>query len=235
MAISFSVVNRLAQVSIFQGLGPAELEELALLCTRKKFTQDSKFVFSEGEENCFCIINSGKVIVKTIDSSGQGKILTILEPGDFFGEINAIDSESKDYDLFAHEKDVEVLLFTQKDFTDLLQNYPSVHLALSREFCRRLRITNHKYSKICLPSKIRVALIILSIANKQGVLVNEGIVLPPLSQNEVAKLADSSKEVLIAIFNELKNEALIKATENRQVLIPNKQKLEEWIHKNSSN
>lgn len=229
MTISSSTIKRLAQVSLFQNLGPAELEELALMCTRKKFDPDAKLTFIEGEENSFCIINQGKAIVKTPDASGQGNVIGYLEPGEYFGEVTAIDSEPRPFEVFASDKEVEVLAFTQKDFLEVLQNYPSIHLALSREFCGRLRALKNLTSNIPLPASVRVARVLLSIANKQGTVTNDGIVLPQLTQSEVAKLSDSSKDVIAEAFKELNKEKLIMPTESRQVLIPNKQKIEDWV------
>jgi len=234
MTISSTVVNRLSQVSIFQGLGPAELEELALMCTRKTYEPDSKLTFIEGEKNPFCVINQGIGIVKIPDSSGEGRIIGELEPGDYFGEVSSIDSEQRDFEVFAGNKQLEILLFMQKDFLEVLQNYPSIHLAISRELCRRLRITKHKVSYILLPSKVRVAMVLLSTAHNKGTLTNDGTILPKLTQSELAKMSDSSKETINKSLIELKDDGLLFPTESKHIMIPNKKKLEEWIKVKSS-
>ena len=233
MAISSSLVNKLARVPLFQNLGPAELEELALMCTRKKFSPDSKFTFSEDEESAFCIVNQGKAIVKSQDATGQGETVVELEPGDFFGETSAIDNEPFAYDIFAGSEEVELALFTRKDFLDVLQNYPSIHLALSREFCRRLRAVNNKSTNISLPASVRIGRVLIAVATKQGTIVNEGIILPRLTQEEVSKLSDTPQESINEAFAELKTAGLIKPTETKQVLVTDKNKLEAWVRKRS--
>ena len=47
MTTSSSVINKIAQVSLFQEMGPAELEEIALMCTRKTYPPQSPIIISE--------------------------------------------------------------------------------------------------------------------------------------------------------------------------------------------
>ena len=233
MTISSSVINRIAQVSLFQELGPAELEEVALMCTRKTYQPGTPIIMTEDEENCFYVINRGSVLVKAIDPTMREKVLAYLEPGDFFGEMSAIDSEPRSADVVAGSEEVEVLIFNQKDFIEVLQNYPSVHLALSREFCRRLRMTTHRLSSVSLPASARVAMALITIANENGKMTKDGLLLPKLTQAEIGKLSDSPRETVNRAFGELREEGLILPNENKQVLIPSKQRLEEWIKKKS--
>lgn len=233
MTISSSVMNRLSQVSLFQDLGPAELEEIALMCTRKTYPTGTQIIMSEDEEHSFYVISQGNVAVKAIDPTMREKVLAILEPGDFFGEMSAIDSEARSADVVAGNEEVEVLVFSQKDFLEMLQNYPSVHLALSREFCRRLRLINHRLSNVSLPASARVARSLITIANEHGKMTKEGLLLPKLTQSDIGKMSDSPRETVNRAFSELRDEGLIIPTESKQVLIPSKEKLEEWIKKKS--
>ena len=233
MTTSSSIMNRIAQVSIFQDLGPAELEEIALMCTRKTFSPNSPIIMTQDEENSLYVISQGRVAVKTVDATMREKVLAYLEPGDFFGEMSAIDSEPRSADVVTCNEEVEVLMFPQKDFLELLQNYPSVHLALSREFCRRLRLVNHRLSSVSLPASARVARSLILIANEHGKMTKEGLLLPKLTQTEIGKMSDSPRETVNRAFSELRDEGLIIPTESKQVLIPSKEKLEEWIVKKS--
>ena len=235
MTISSSVMNRLAQVSLFQELGPAELEEIALMCTRKTYPPGSSIIMSEDDEHSFYVISQGTVIVKAIDPTMREKVLAYLEPGDFFGEMSAIDSEARSADVVAGNEEVEVLVFPQKDFHETLQNYPSVHLALSREFCRRLRLINHRLSSVSLPASACVARSLITIANEHGKMTKDGLLLPKLTQAEIGKMSDSPRETVNRAFSELRDEGLIIPTESKQVLIPSIEKLEEWIKKKSGN
>ena len=233
MTISTSVINKIAQVSLFQELGPAELEEIALTCTRKKYSPQTPIIITEEDEHALYVISQGMVAVKAMDPTMKEKVLAYLEPGDFFGEMSAIDSELRSADVVACNEEVEVLMFSQKDFLEILQNYPSVHLALSREFCRRLRLLNHRLSSVSLPASARIARSLIQIANEHGKMTKDGLLLPKLTQSDIGKMSDSPRETVNRAFGELKDEGLIIPTETKQVLIPSKEKLEEWIKSKS--
>ena len=233
MTISTSVINKIAQVSLFQDLGPAELEEIALMCTRKKYPPQSSIIITEDEEHSFYVISNGLVSVKAFDPTMKEKVLAYLEPGDFFGEMASIDSEPRSADVVTCNEEVEVLVFSQKDFLEILHNYPSVHLALSREFCRRLRLLNHRLSSVSLPASARIARSIISIANEHGKMTKEGLLLPKLTQSEIGKMSDSPRETVNRAFSELRDAGLIIPTESKQVLIPSIEKLEDWIKSKS--
>ena len=233
MTTSSSVINKIAQVSLFQDLGPAELEEVALMCTRKIYPPNSSIIITDDEEHSFYVISQGTVIVKAIDPTMREKVLAYLEPCDFFGEMSAIDSEPRSADVVSGSQEVEVLIFSQKDFLELLQNYPTVHLALSREFCRRLRLINHRLSSVSLPASARIARTLISIANEHGKMTKEGLLLPKLTQTEIGKMSDSPRETVNRALGELRDEGVIIPTESKQVLIPSIEKLEGWIRSKS--
>ena len=233
MTISSSVINKISQVSLFQYLGPAELEEVALMCTRKKYPPQTVIIMTEDDEHSFYVISEGTVAVKAVDPTMREKVLAYLEPGDFFGEMSAIDSEPRSADVVTGNEEVEVLVFPQKDFQEILQNYPSVHLALSREFCRRLRLLNHRLSSVSLPASARIARSLILSANEHGKMTKEGLLLPKLTQSEIGKMSDSPRETVNRAFGELRDEGLIIPTESKQVLIPSIEKLEEWIKNRS--
>ena len=233
MTTSTSVINKLSQVSLFQELGPAELEEIASKCTKKIYAPHASIILNQEEENCFYIISSGNVIVKSFDTTMREKVLAYLEPGDFFGEMSAIDSEPRSADVVAGSNEVEVLVFLQKDFLFTLQTHPQVHLALSREFCRRLRLTSNSLSSVSLPASARIAKAMISIANEHGKMTKDGLLLPKLTQTEIGKLSDSPRETVNRALGELRDEGLIIPNELKQALIPSKEKLEEWIKSKS--
>ena len=234
MTTSSSIIGQIAQVSLFQELGPAELEDIAVLCIKKKYAPQSSIIMTDDEEHSFYIISEGNVIVKAIDPTLREKVLAYLEPGDFFGEMSAIDSGPRSADVVAGNDEVEVLVFHQKDFLQLLQNHPSVHLALSREFCRKLRVINHRLSSVSLPASARVARTLIIIANEHGKMTKEGLLLPKLTQTEIGKISDSPRETVNRAFSELRESGLIIHTELKQILIPSKEKLEGWISTRSN-
>jgi CRP/FNR family cyclic AMP-dependent transcriptional regulator len=81
----------LANIPLFAGLPPAELEELARLLKRRacKAAEPIFWVGDAGTESY--IIQSGRVTLSCPDELGRDIILGDLGPGDFFGEVCLLD------------------------------------------------------------------------------------------------------------------------------------------------
>jgi len=228
MTISTTLKEKISQVSLFQDLNDNELEKISLKCTKKLYSSNAPIIMSEEEENSFYIVSSGKVAVKAIDPGMNEKVLAYLEPGDFFGEMSAIDSEPRSADVIS-TCEVEVLVISRNDFLEILKTYPSVHFSLSREFCRRLRLINHRLSSVSLPANARIASALISNAREHGKMTGEGVLLPKITQGEIGKLSDSPRETVNRALSELKDLGLVISNESKQLLIPNLDKLTAWI------
>lgn len=230
MAISTTTTKKLHQVSLFQSLGPAELEELALMCTHVKCEKGAKIPIYKDEEYFFFVIGHGKVLVKNKKNKEEKE--AIIEEGGFFGEIACITSDEGFIDFYAVEN-TELLMFKQKDFIDILQNHPNLHLALSRELSRRLRLTEKISSFISVSYQERITKTLITLAKEHGQRLNGGYVLPKISQDELRAFSDASEEEIKEAFIELKNKKIISPTESKQIFISNIYDLEKWGLKGS--
>lgn len=78
----------------------------------------------------FYLIVVGKVRVMR-----GGKVLTVLGPGDFFGEMSSPESGPRQADVIAEEATL-CLAFKSWDFQDLVQHYPDITLDIMRKIAR---------------------------------------------------------------------------------------------------
>jgi signal transduction histidine kinase len=98
-------------------------------------------------DNLFIIV-SGKVeITKDIAENDENMVanLSILEPGDFFGEMSLLDNEPRSANVIAKD-DVEVLIIPKTRFEQISYSNPKVMYNLIRTLSWRLRDTNQKFA-----------------------------------------------------------------------------------------
>lgn len=126
-------VELLRGVSLFAGLAPKALGEIADLMEEIAFPA-GRYIVRQGQVGTgFYIITTGKARVDRGD-----KTLNTLGPGDFFGELSVLDQSPR----MAHvltEEPTAVLALASWDFTKLLERNPKVTLAILKEVARRLR------------------------------------------------------------------------------------------------
>jgi CRP/FNR family transcriptional regulator, cyclic AMP receptor protein len=138
------------KVDLFRerGLSAAEMKLLATFSTEERF-RDGSMIFREGEKgDKLYIVLDGRVrISKFIPGVGE-EALTVLDRGDFFGEMALIDDKARSADAKAHESDATVLSIDRATLNEILSMDPHASLQflnlLCRMISRRLREINDK-------------------------------------------------------------------------------------------
>ena len=138
------------KVDLFKerGLSAAEMKLLATFSTEERFRAGS-MIFREGEKgDKLYIVLDGRVrISKFIPGVGE-EALTVLDRGEFFGEMALIDDAPRSADAKAHESDATVLSIDRATLNEILSMDPHASLQflnlLCRMISRRLREINDK-------------------------------------------------------------------------------------------
>jgi len=140
-------IAQLKQVALFESLLPEQLKLIASIVEELQVKPSTK-LFADGDKaDRFYFIVTGKVrISKQVPGIGE-EALTILEPGDFFGEMALIDEAPRSADAISNttcllgtisKPAFDNLLFMHKDLAyDLLWTFV-------RNMSSRLRETNEK-------------------------------------------------------------------------------------------
>lgn len=153
-------------------------------------------VFQEGEAgDHLLVVMQGRVKVSLISPEGREAILSILEPGDVFGEMALLDGEPRSATVTTMEKSTFLVLW-RRDFLPFLERNPQVALKLLAALSKRLRATNEMVgglSFLNLPA--RLARILINLGQQYGKLTAEGIAIGiKLSQEELGNLVGVSRE-----------------------------------------
>jgi CRP-like cAMP-binding protein len=138
------------KVDLFKerGLSAGEMKLLATFSSEERFREGS-VIFREGEkgDKLFIVLDGRVRISKFIPGVGE-EALTVLDRGDFFGEMALIDDKARSADAKAHEGDATVLSIDRATLNEILSMDPHASLQflnlLCRMISRRLREINEK-------------------------------------------------------------------------------------------
>lgn len=141
-------MEKLAVISrspLFEMLSNQELEYVADLSRPRKLTA-GQVVFEEGElGDSLYVIVSGEIEVLRRDAGGEQKVLTVLNPPEFFGEMSLIDKEYRSATIRART-DAELLQLTAENLTTFRKQYRDgftfVVINIARVLSSRLRDAN---------------------------------------------------------------------------------------------
>ncbi len=132
------IVEMLERTPVFSELTKRDLNALAQTARQRRYAA-GEVIIKEGDDAIGCfIVASGEVeVVKGLDSSDQ-KVLAILGPGDFFGEMAIIDDAPRSATVRAI-KDTECIAITRWDFMAEVRTRPDIAIQMLPVLVKRIR------------------------------------------------------------------------------------------------
>ncbi|MBK8171705.1 MAG: cyclic nucleotide-binding domain-containing protein [Sandaracinaceae bacterium] len=146
----------LAKIHLFRGLSDEGLRRIAEIAVEESHARNS-LIFKEGDmgDKLYMILDGKVRISREVAGMGE-EALTVLGPGDAFGEMSVVDDFPRSADARVHEKcrvlvisrdAMEDLLFVHKDLAyEILWNFVKILSA-------RLRETNDKMTFLSTSGK----------------------------------------------------------------------------------
>ena len=130
----------LSHVSLFSGVGPKALGEIANLMTEIEFAPE-RYIVRQGQVGTgFYLIAAGRAKV-----TRGNTVIAYLGPGDFFGELSVLDQSPRMAHVVA-EQPTTCLALASWDLSKLLEKNPKVTLALLRVVAGRLRAVSEQHT-----------------------------------------------------------------------------------------
>src|SRR5881398_1989173 len=89
--------------ALFAELDDRELASVAAVAKTRRYAKDDVVFHADETGDIFCLIKEGQVKVTMISPEGKEIILSMLGPGDFFGEMALLDDEPRSATVIAME------------------------------------------------------------------------------------------------------------------------------------
>lgn len=136
-----TAVTILRRNYLFQGLPERALERIASLAGRRHAAKGT-VIFSQGDAgDALYGVVSGRVRISATGSAGQEVFLSIMEPGDTFGEIAVMDALPRTAGATALDE-TTLIVIRRHDFLALVEAEPQLVVQLLKLLCARLRWTS---------------------------------------------------------------------------------------------
>jgi CRP/FNR family transcriptional regulator, cyclic AMP receptor protein len=209
----------LRAVPVFSELNDVDVTSLSKLTTRRKYPKDTVIFFENEEGDTFFMILDGRVKVTILGDDGREIILSVLGPGDFFGEVALLDNEPRSATAIAVE-DTELMSLHRLDFQNVLNENKSITLALIKTLTARLRKANHQISTLALLDVYgRVARVILDMARDEGKRLKDGrIAFRRPTHQEIANRIGTTRETVTRMLKDLERQGLIRV-EGKEIVV----------------
>ena len=182
---------------LFAGIDPDASRDLLYSMTPVDLPRGHA-VFHEGDPGGrLYIIRSGKVKLGQRSPNGRENLLSVLGPGEMFGELSLFDPGPRTATASA-VADARLFELTHPELIKWVDRYPSVVTQLLAALARRLRRTNETLADLVFSDVPgRVAKALLDLSSRFGEPTEDGLrVAHDLTQEELAQLVGASRETV---------------------------------------
>ena len=211
----------LTQAPLFQSLPSDAIDDLARRASIRKVAAHGTIVSQDEPGDAMFLIVTGRVKVGIFGENGREVTLSMLRPGQCFGEMSLFDGKERSANCIATEPTTLIVLHR----TDLMQHiarYPSTALNLLGEMAGRLRRADESIAQLALCDvNERLVHRLCALAEEEGTQAAEGILVRRRpTQQELANMIGSCRETISRAFNQLAREGLIIARGRSMVVTP---------------
>jgi len=205
----------LKAVPLFASFPDEPLRMLTSVVTRRSAARSTTIMAAGDATDSLYIVLSGRLKVMMSDADGKEVILSILGPGEFFGEMGLIDDEPRSATVITIEP-CELLAINKRDFKKSLAENFEMTMAVMRGLVRRLREADRKIGSLALLDVYgRVARLLLDMAENVN---GEKIVTKRLPKQDIAKMIGASREMVSRVMKDLQTGGYIEMRGSNIVL-----------------
>jgi CRP/FNR family transcriptional regulator, cyclic AMP receptor protein len=209
----------LRAIPLFRDLPEKDLADIAGLLIDRKFPRDA-VIYEDGSIGDYMyIISEGQVKVTKMSEDGREKILEILGPGDFHGDMALLDRAPRSASAKTTTPCV-LLALSRADFLGLLKQNHEVTLEVIRVLTRRLRETDEQIKGLLFERVEGRARRLLARLAKEPVPGREDrMATTPITHQQLADLVGTSRETITRVVKELKDEGWLEQ-EGKRYMVP---------------
>jgi CRP/FNR family cyclic AMP-dependent transcriptional regulator len=216
----------LKRFNFFTCLSQSEMVDFSRITIEKRFSK-KEMIFLPGDKGDKVYLQkSGVVKLSKYSDHGKEVILSMVNPGEIFGEMALIDKSPREHVAEAI-MDSYVCIVDREQFMRYLQRNPEMSLQLTKIIGLKFKKLGQKVEDLVFRNVYqRLAGLLLHLLevygyDKQGKMY----IYVKLTHYDIASLIGSTRETTTATLNEFKREGLIEF-DGRRLVILNKEGLE---------
>jgi len=197
-----------------------EVGEVLDLGPERPFPKRATLVRQGDPTQHVVLLSSGWAKVSAESSRGDELLLAIRGETDIIGELSAIDDLPRSATVTALVP-VRARVIKAARFTGYLRGHPNVMFAMLRHVAARLRESDaERLRYVSTSSSARTVGLLLDLADRHGTPTGNGILVDlPLTQQEMAKAAATSREMVARTLRILRDRGLVRTSRQRIVLV----------------
>jgi CRP/FNR family transcriptional regulator, cyclic AMP receptor protein len=199
----------LARIDLFRSLSKDEIARLDTRCIWRR-ARAKEWIIDYQDESTdvfFLITGVARVMIRTI--SGRETILRDIEAGAFFGELAAIDGQSRSASILAIT-DATIAKMSAPTFLETVTGHPDVSLQLLRLITGQVRMLANRVNEFTtLAIRERLLMELLRLSRPSKAAPKEAIISPPPVHADLAGRISTRRETVTKELSAMEREGLV--------------------------
>lgn len=200
----------LSTIDVFKGVPPAHLAKIEKRATEKRYAKgESLFLEGDPAESVW-FVKEGHVKSVSHSANGKDQTLCMIGSNGLFGTCCCFDGGTYACNSVA-ETDAVVMAIPFKDFLELMDQYPSVSMAVVGQLSKRLRQSKDMRTFEQESVEKRILHVLINLVEEFGETI-------PLTRREIAEMVGTTVETSIRTFSKLEEDKLVSTARGRIVV-----------------
>jgi CRP/FNR family cyclic AMP-dependent transcriptional regulator len=201
----------LSEIPLFSSLDAETLEKLSTLMIKKEFKRNQALITQGDHSRSLFLIQSGRAKVFSNDDEGKQTIFAFLGADDYCGELSLLDAEPRSASVVALENTVALQL-NYPQFDAFLKTHPEISYSIFRALTSRIRDIDET---ICSLTSLDIYGRVIQLLYREAQDENGKMITQRLTQQDIAEMVGSSREMVSRILTELRKGGYIGVDKKR--------------------
>ena len=211
---------------LFSGLSAEERAAIAAQARIRTFNA-GETVFNLGSPGDHMMaVLSGTIRISVPSPDGKELVLTLIQPGEVFGELAVLDGKERSADAIA-ENECTLAILYRHDVLSFFQRNPSAWPKLVEVLCQRLRRTDQVFAEVALlqlPVRLAKMMLRLLESPDSSAAAKGGKI--GFSQRELANMVGGTRESVNRCLRTWQRRGIVQVSEG-SIVVMNQDALED--------
>ena len=219
----------LKNIRLFDGISPSDMQEMEKITRMEEVKKRQPLYLTGDPSRNVYLLKRGHVKIANTAPSGKEVTFDILEPGEVFGELDAMEDAPRSTSAETLD-DALICVIPRKDFDQYLAMHPNMTIKLTKLIGLRLKKIQSRVEDLVFRDvPARLAHLLSELSKTEGVADKQGIRLKvKLTHQEMANLIGCSRETVSTTMGQFRDDGLIQM-DGRTITIVNEKGLSKLL------
>jgi CRP-like cAMP-binding protein len=210
----------LENFNLFKDLNEENMMKLNQISSMKETSKDQSIYFAAEPSKAIFFLKTGRVKIVKYSSDGKENILTLINPGEIFGEMAYFEEEQRTDYAITIEPSL-ICAINKNDLAEFINKNPGLNLKLTKLIGLKLRSYSERIEDLVFKdANQRIISFILRLAEKSGKELGGQIFIKPfLKHQDIGEITACSRQTVNYLLTDLREKGIISFDRKKLIIL----------------